>query len=214
MPPPRGNSRVARSAFARLRARELGRANPGDKIFSAIPGRLATPVESLLDGTSSLLRCVVLGFTADGDHLLSYASSDGEHSLQVWGFRLGEPATLIATTPLFQTAESPGSDRLGRGDDGESALLGDVGFEDSTSSLRITACESPDASVLVIHGEPTAEREFGSSEAPMARRCFITAMPSPCARGRAAARPACGLPMTVSGQSCLALDAPCLGFGV
>jgi len=26
--------------------------------------------------------------------------------------------------------------------------------------------------------------------------------------GRAAARPACGLPMTVSGQSCLALDAP------
>jgi len=192
MPPPRGNSRVARSAFARLRARELGRANPGDKIFSAIPGRLATPVESLLDGTSSLLRCVVLGFTADGDHLLSYASSDGEHSLQVWGFRLGEPATLIATTPLFQTAESPGSDRLGRGDDGESALLGDVGFEDSTSSLRITACESPDASVLVIHGEPTAEREFGSSEAPMARRCFITAMPSPCARGRAAAAAAWG----------------------
>ena len=150
MPPPRGNSRVARSAFARLRARELGRANPGDKIFSAIPGRLATPVESLLDGTSSLLRCVVLGFTADGDHLLSYASSDGEHSLQVWGFRLGEPATLIATTPLFQTAESPGSDRLGRESPPNGAPSSAsihralyrlyLGIADGVSIVRVWAC--------------------------------------------------------------------------
>jgi hypothetical protein len=52
----------------------------------------------------------------------------------------------------------------------ESEMLGEMAGE----QMRISVCESADSDLLLIHGEPMGERQFGSSEAPIARRCFIT----------------------------------------
>ena len=55
--------------------------------------------------------------------------------------------------------------------------------------LRISVCESPGRDVLVAHAEaePTAPFSRGGA-APAARRCFVTAVPSPAFRDRAATR--------------------------
>ena len=55
-------------------------------------------------------------------------------------------------------------------------LLGDEARE----HLRIAVCESADGRTLLIHGEPATERDT-QEECHVARRCFLTAMPSPAA---------------------------------
>ena len=175
---PRG-ARRSSNAFHRVRDRELG-IRPR-RFFDAIPARLATPVERLVDPAGMLYRCVILGFLSAGDHLVSYTCADGRHELQLWGFRLGRRAWLVATVPLFATSE--GEESATASGDAEE-MLGDAARE----QLRISVCESCDGEVLLVHGEPTSERAFGSSEAPVARRCFLTAVPSPAAPSRAAAR--------------------------
>jgi hypothetical protein len=98
--------------------------------------------------------------------------NDGRHELQVWAFRLHRPATLLAAVPLFQTSESedPYASSGGGGGNGgggmterESEMLeGDM--DAGGEQMRISVCESADRDVLLIHGEPTAGRQFGSSE--------------------------------------------------
>ena len=166
-----------RNAFLRLRQREVfGRVHSKDKIFTAIPRRLASPITTLVDAPrAKLLECVLLGFTADGEHLVSYAALDGarRYELQIWTFRPGANTRckLLASVPLFQADAGAfgGEERLG----------GDLLPDFSETHLRITVCESADGATLLVHGEPAGGRRFGDTEAPMARRCFLTAVPSP-----------------------------------
>ena len=172
------------------------------------------PVERLLDSTSLLLRCVILGFTADGDHLVSYSFNDGRHELQVWAFRLHHPAVLLAAVPLFQnfsegdlhasTDGAVGGASAGRGavegmtEHESEMLMGDFHGggghghgHGHGEEMRISVCESANRDILIIHGEPSVAGVgvFGSSsEAPVARRCFITAVPLPATGGRGARR--------------------------
>lgn len=176
-------ARRSSNAFHRVRDREFG--NRPRRFFDFIPARLATPVERLVDPAGMLYRCVILGFLSAGDHFVSYTRADGRHELQLWGFRLGRRAWLVATVSLFATSEGEESATGSAGaTDADAEMLGDAARE----HLRISVCESCDGEVLLVHGEPTGERAFGSSEAPVARRCFLTAVPSPAAPSRAAAR--------------------------
>ena len=96
-------ARRSSNAFHRVRDREFG--NRPRRFFDFIPARLATPVERLVDPAGMLYRCVILGFLSAGDHFVSYTRADGRHELQLWGFRLGRRAWLVATVPLFATSE-------------------------------------------------------------------------------------------------------------
>ena len=127
-------------------------------------------MERLLDSTSLLLRCVILGFTADGDHLVSYSFNDGRHELQVWAFRLHAPAVLVAAVPLFQNFSGDGDGDGGIGGGGigggsgsgrtegmtereSEMLLGDLHAGDGHGDeMRISVCESADRDLLLIHG--------------------------------------------------------------
>ena len=88
-------ARRSSNAFHRVRDREFG--NRPRRFFDFIPARLATPVERLVDPAGMLYRCVILGFLSAGDHFVSYTRADGRHELQLWGFRLGRRAWLVAT---------------------------------------------------------------------------------------------------------------------
>ena len=172
--PASSRSAPPRNAFLRLRQREVfGRVRSKSKIFTAIPGRLASKIATLVDSSGKLLECVLLGFTADGEHLVSYAALDGarRYELQIWTFRPHTTCSLVASVPLFVDAAGAiaGEERLG----------GDLLSDFSETHLRVTVCESADGSVLLVHGEPAGGRRFGDTEAPMARRCFLTAVPSP-----------------------------------
>ena len=175
-----------RNAFLRLRRREVfGQSVPfARKIYAAIPARLASPVATLVDAPrAKLLECVLLGFTADGDHLVSYAALDGgrRYELQMWTFRPRTRCTLVASVPLFtQSAADAGLGAFGVDARGEDGIGGDLVSDFARDAhLRITVCESADGSTLLVHGEPAGGRRFGDTEAPMARRCFLSAVPSP-----------------------------------
>ena len=118
-----------------------------------------------------MLRCVLLGFTSDGDHLVSYSASESGYALQIWRFRVGARATLLATTPLFDADE-----RALRWDENDA-------FDDGW--IRVHVCESWDRSTLVIHGEErrmeSGEHASSAShgEVRRAKRCFVTVLPSP-----------------------------------
>ena len=177
-----------RNAFLRLRRREVfGRVPFASKFYAAIPARLASPVATLVDAPrAKLLECVLLGFTADGDHLVSYAALDGgrRYELQMWTFRPRTRCTLVASVPLFtQSAADAGA--FGVDARGEDGIGGDLVSDFADAHLRITVCESADGSTLLVHGEPAGGRRFGDTEAPMARRCFLSAVPSPAFFARA-----------------------------
>ena len=166
-----------RNAFLRLRQREVSGHPAKNKIFTAIPARLASPVATLVDAPrAKLLECVLLGFTADGEHLVSYAALDGarRYELQIWTFRPRTRCELVASVPLFSFLGAFGGDARD-----EDRLGGDLLPDFADAHLRITVCESADGSTLLVHGEPAGGRRFGDTEAPMARRCFLTAVPSP-----------------------------------
>ena len=127
-------------------------------------------MSTLVDDRGKLLECVLLGFTSCGDYLVSYSTLDEgrRYELQIWTFRARTRSKLVATVPLFCTADAGGD----HGVDFDNEI-GNI------SHLRITVCESHNRCVLLVHGEPDGGRRFGDSEAPLARRCFLTSVPNP-----------------------------------
>ena len=96
----------------------------------------------------------------------------------MWTFRPRTRCTLVASVPLFtQSAADAGA--FGVDARGEDGIGGDLVSDFADAHLRITMCESADGSTLLVHGEPAGGRRFGDTEAPVARRCFLSAVPSP-----------------------------------
>ena len=101
----RARASTVQSRLARREFTSASGAKP-EQIFRSIPPRLTIPVERVIDDARKMLSCVLLGFTADGDHLVSYSAEGGENfsfELQIWKFQPGARARLLATTPLFES---------------------------------------------------------------------------------------------------------------
>ena len=79
----------------------------------------------------------MLGFSADGDHLISYTSSGPEYCLQLWSFEPPAPCRLLWRCPLFATHD---------------ALAGLADEEDGFMALALTTAETPDRGLLLVHG--------------------------------------------------------------
>ena len=142
-----------------------------------------------------MVSCVLLGFTSDGDHLVSYSAgtgengrgdSNGSYELQVWRFRLGERAKLMATVPIFETDDGGGDGifgrRGGRGGRGGGERMMDEDFVDGDalgSNACIYVCESWDGSTLCVHGEERNSGAIGERVRGAAKRCFVTVLPNP-----------------------------------
>ncbi|DBB10058.1 TPA: DDB1 and CUL4 associated factor 15 [Trebouxia sp. C0006] len=82
----------------RLHSLQLGEKHRN--LFTRIPARLQFPVETVVDNQNRLLGCILLGFTAEGHHLLSYTSTHG-YRVQIWRFLWGQQAELLAEIDLF-----------------------------------------------------------------------------------------------------------------
>lgn len=179
--------RRASTVQTRLGAREISLA-PRDRHlhhFRSIPPRLTIPIERVVDRDRKMLSCVLLGFLADGDHLVSYSTRDdgggGDLQLQIWTFRPGRRAELLATSPLF---ESDGGDfrqswwermRWTGETAAPRAEFGEMGPE---THMRVSVCESWDRKTLVVHGELGDRGHDGNRRA---RKCCVTVLPSPAA---------------------------------
>ncbi len=94
------------------------------------PPRLRVPITRLLDAARALLRCILLGFSRDGEHLLCYAQRSGEYALHVFRFSAGAPAQLAAVVPLFRVPRAHAAPR--------DAALG--GLFGACSVLAATVC--------------------------------------------------------------------------
>lgn len=122
----------------------------------AFPKR-AHNISELLDGSRHLLRtpfitllalaphnaateCIILGFTRDGHHLISYSlhpSSPVDNPgsglyLQLWRFHPPAPCSLVFETPLFATAPTPTGELPGARDQ----LLLEIGI----AAADVTTC--------------------------------------------------------------------------
>ena len=94
----RARASTVQSRLARREFTSASGAKP-EQIFRSIPPRLTIPVERVIDDARKMLSCVLLGFTADGDHLVSYSAEGGENfsfELQIWKFQPGARARLLA----------------------------------------------------------------------------------------------------------------------
>ena len=175
----RARASTVQSRLARREFTSASGAKP-EQIFRSIPPRLTIPVERVIDDARKMLSCVLLGFTADGDHLVSYSAEGGENfsfELQIWKFQPGARARLLATTPLF---ESDMGD-FGRGMRGLSEDFGGA-FADAPTeaNVRVHVCESWDRSTLVVHGEARRHGgEDGDGRGRIAKKCCVTVLPSP-----------------------------------
>ena len=78
----------------------------------------------------------MLGFSADGDHLISYTSGQ-EYCLQLWSFEPPAPCRLLWRCPLFRTHD---------------ALASLADEEDGFMALAVTIAETPDRGLLLVHG--------------------------------------------------------------
>ena len=99
----------AKNAHVRLRERETksDKKKQFAKIYSEVPLRLQAPIERVLDKQRKLLRVVILGFTADGKHIVAHDSrglSGCDHSLQFWTFDVhgNVPAKLVREIPVLR----------------------------------------------------------------------------------------------------------------
>ena len=173
----------ASTVQTRLGAREISIASRDrdHEHFRSIPPRLTVPIERVIDRDRKMLSCVLLGFLADGDHLVSYSTrgvDDGDElQLQIWTFRPGRRAELLATSPLF---ESEGGDfrrswRERRRWALTRAEFGEMGPE---THMLVQVCESWDRKTLVVHGE-LGERGYDGKL--RAKKCCVTVLPSPAA---------------------------------
>ena len=101
----RARASTVQSRLARREFTSASGAKP-EQIFGSIPPRLTIPVERVIDDARKMLSCVLLGFTADGDHLVSYSAEGGENfsfELQIWKFQPGALALLEPPNPLPNT---------------------------------------------------------------------------------------------------------------
>lgn len=94
-------------AHVRLRDRETARQGPTTPIYAEIPPRLRAPIERILDRERRLLRAVVLGFTADGGHVVAHhhdRANGGEHWVQFWTFDVHgkRPSRLVRDVPVMR----------------------------------------------------------------------------------------------------------------
>ena len=96
-------------AHLRLRDRETARRRfgPTTPIYAEIPPRLRAPIERILDRERRLLRAVVLGFTADGGHVVAHhhdRANGGEHWVQFWTFDVHgkRPSRLVRDVPVMR----------------------------------------------------------------------------------------------------------------
>ncbi len=96
-------------AHVRLRDRETARRRfgPTTPIYAEIPPRLRAPIERILDRERRLLRAVVLGFTADGGHVVAHhhdRANGGEHWVQFWTFDVHgkRPSRLVRDIPVMR----------------------------------------------------------------------------------------------------------------
>ena len=96
-------------AHVRLRDRETARRRfgPTTPIYAEIPPRLRAPIERILDRERRLLRAVVLGFTADGGHVVAHhhdRANGGEHWVQFWTFDVHgkRPSRLVRDVPVMR----------------------------------------------------------------------------------------------------------------
>lgn len=98
----------AKNAHVRLRERETKSDKKNAKIYSEVPLRLQAPIERVLDKQRKLLRVVILGLTADGEHIVAHDSRGGltgcDHSLQFWTFDVhgNVPAKLVREIPVLR----------------------------------------------------------------------------------------------------------------
>ena len=90
-----------------LRTRFGGGGGPTTPIYAEIPPRLRAPIERILDRERRLLRAVVLGFTADGGHVVAHhhdRANGGEHWVQFWTFDVHgkRPSRLVREIPVMR----------------------------------------------------------------------------------------------------------------
>ena len=76
-------------------------------MYAEIPPRLRAPIERILDRERRLLRAVVLGFTADGGHVVAHhhdRANGGEHWVQFWTFDVHgkRPSRLVREIPVMR----------------------------------------------------------------------------------------------------------------
>ena len=97
------------NAHVRLRQRETNASHKNTKqVYAQIPIRLQAPIERIVDRERKLLKVVVLGFTANGNHLVAHDSRGGlsglEHSIQFWTFDVhGKRASkLVREVPVLR----------------------------------------------------------------------------------------------------------------
>ena len=157
----RARASTVQSRLARREFTSASGAKP-EQIFRSIPPRLTIPVERVIDDARKMLSCVLLGFTADGDHLVSYSAEGGENfsfELQIWKFQPGARARLLATTPLF---ESDMGD-FGRGMRGLSEDFGGA-FADAPTEAAKTMSEFSRSIWETVKAEAEAiERKAGEA---------------------------------------------------
>ena len=97
-------------AHVRLRQRETTNASHKNtkQVYAQIPIRLQAPIERIVDRERKLLKVVVLGFTANGNHLVAHDSRGGpsglDHSIQFWTFDVhGKRASkLVREVPVLR----------------------------------------------------------------------------------------------------------------
>lgn len=150
-----------RSVLAWLAEREAG-TTPTARPYSRAPPRLRFPILSLVDEGRRLLSSVLLGYSGDGRRLFAYSTAPGGcHTLLVFAF--AEPSRLLASVPLFR--DGAGCHR------GSQPAF--TGLE--SPPLLISTAESPDGSMLVVHGE---EGPLGEEDEDT-RVGLVTALPWP-----------------------------------
>ncbi|PSC76438.1 hypothetical protein C2E20_0265 [Micractinium conductrix] len=149
--------------------------------FAAVPASCQTPIETLLDAAGELKSAVLLGFTRDGCHLVSYtvhpvAAADGVdgYSLQLWSFHQGQRCRRLWSVPLFRTPTY-----LEALEDEEEFMGGD--------DMLLTVAEAPDSSLLVVHGRSADPTEASSRDHKLPN--FLTLIPGPLHAGAAQLKP-------------------------
>ncbi|KAL0031178.1 hypothetical protein WJX77_008380 [Trebouxia sp. C0004] len=152
----------------RLHSQQLGEKHRN--LYTRIPARLQFHVESVVDNERRLLGCVLLGFTAQGHHLLSYTSTPG-YRLQIWSFLWGQQAELLAEIDLFGGTSEMGSDSS----DDDIFVSTDL-----PTSMAVSITETADQQLLIVQGCPDSTDVDDALADAMS---YVTVFPHPCTHG-------------------------------
>eukprot|EP01117_Protostelium_nocturnum_P016734 TRINITY_DN6689_c0_g1_i1.p1 TRINITY_DN6689_c0_g1~~TRINITY_DN6689_c0_g1_i1.p1 ORF type:complete len:451 (+),score=140.05 TRINITY_DN6689_c0_g1_i1:91-1443(+) len=133
------------NAFYKLRDLRMGginQINIHKPFFKNAPQDLIIDLNDIVDEKRELERCVLLGFTRDGNHLLSYRrivsirniDTVSHYSFQLWTFQFGKKSFKIFDAHLF----------------------GQQSISDNCE-LSITVMQDVDENLFVIHGNGIEE---------------------------------------------------------